>query len=211
MKNVSKNPLSRKKFEGDALTQIFSKISRRFPKRFSRLTIIVFLALFFSGYHPVLTFPQVKFSHALAEEKQIQTDRIESSSFPQPVILPHPGYLSTRFSAYHPGVDIASGLDMPIHPINPGTIREAGRDFFGLGNFITVTHPNGFESRYAHLGVIYVKVGDEVTEESMLGKVGLTGNTSGPHTHLEITFQGKYIDPQTILPEIPPMPYATTK
>ncbi len=96
---------------------------------------------------------------------------------------------------------------MPIHPINPGIVKEAGRDFFGLGNFVTVTHSNGFESKYAHMGEVHVKVGDAVSEESLIGRVGLTGNTSGPHTHLEITFQGKFIDPLTILPEISTMPY----
>ena len=53
------------------------------------------------------------------------------------------------------------------------------------------------------MGKIYVSIGQEVTTESILGQVGLTGQTSGPHTHLEITYNGKYIDPQTILPDIP--------
>ena len=52
-------------------------------------------------------------------------------------------------------------------------------------------------------GKIYVKANQKVNSDNILGEVGLTGFTSGPHTHLEITHNGNYIDPQTILPEIP--------
>lgn len=189
----------------DALNQMFSKISLRFPTRFSRLTIVFLLILFVSGYQPALTFPPVKLSSTLASEKQEQSAEILASSFPHAVILPHPGYLSTKYSSYHPGIDIASGLGMPIHPINPGVVEEAGRDFFGLGNYVVVAHSNGFKSKYAHMGKIYVKKDQEVTVENTLGEVGMTGNTSGPHTHLEISLNGKYINPQTILPELPPL------
>lgn len=137
---------------------------------------------------------------------QEQKGEIIAASFSQPLVLPHPGFLTTRFSSYHPGVDIAAGLGMPIHPITEGEVSEVGRDFFGLGNFVIVSHQNGFKSKYAHMGKIYVKIGDKITSENTLGEVGLTGRTSGPHTHLEITKDGNYIDPQTILPEIPNMP-----
>lgn len=95
---------------------------------------------------------------------------------------------------------------MPIHPILDGVVEEVGRDIFGLGNYIVITHESGFKSKYAHLGKIYVKAGDKVTSENFLGEVGLTGHTSGPHTHLEITKDGNFLDPQKILPEIPDMP-----
>ncbi|MBI2017588.1 M23 family metallopeptidase [Candidatus Daviesbacteria bacterium] len=176
---------------------------------FSKLTILAVLSLFLSGYHPALSFPPVELSDTLAHENQEQKEEILASSFREAVILPHPGYLSTRYSTFHPGVDIASGLGMPIHPINPGQIIETGRDFFGLGNYIIISHENGFKSKYAHLGKIFVKKNQPVNTENTLGEVGMTGNTSGPHTHLEITLNGNFIDPQTILPEIPPIPQQT--
>lgn len=171
----------------------------------------MFLILYFLGYQPSVEFPPVKLSSTLASQKQEQKADVLASSFPAPIILPHPGYLSTRYSKYHPGVDIASGLGMPIHPINPGIIEETGRDFFGLGNYIVVEHSNGFKSKYAHLGKVYVKKTQEVNIETTLGEVGLTGNTSGPHTHLEITRNGDFIDPQTILPAIPDKPLIILK
>ena len=139
---------------------------------------------------------------------QVSEEKAEiiSSSFSKPLILPHPGYLSTRFSFYHPGIDIATGLGMLIHPIINGEVTEAGFNIFGLGNYVIIAHENGFKSKYAHLGKIYVKLGDKVTSEKILGEVGLTGRTSGPHTHLEITLNGSFVDPLKLLPEISDMP-----
>lgn len=166
---------------------------------------LVFLS--FLGYYPTFSIPPIKRSLVLAEVMQ-EKGEIVSSSFSKALILPHPGWISTRFSLYHPGIDIASGLGMPIHPIIDGLIEEVGLDLFGLGKYVVVAHENSFKSKYGHMGKVYVKKDQQVTSDSILGEVGLTGNTSGPHTHLEITHNGSYIDPQKVLPEIPPMPFA---
>ncbi len=164
------------------------------------------------GYYPTLAIPPIKKSTVQAQMQE-QRGEVIAASFSKPLILPHPGYLSTKFSAWHPGIDLASGLGMPIHPVIDGVVEEAGRDFFGLGNYVVVAHENNFKSKYAHLGRIYVKAGDKVSSENMLGEVGVTGYTSGPHTHLEITLNGEFINPQKILPQIskiqsplPPLP-----
>lgn len=136
----------------------------------------------------------------------VEIGEIISQSFSKPLTLPHPGYLSTKFSNYHPGIDIAIGLGMPIHPIIDGVVTDTGFDIFGLGNYVEVTHENGFKSKYAHMGKVYVKKGSKVTSENILGEVGITGRTSGPHTHLEITLNGIPIDPVKILPEISEQP-----
>lgn len=162
------------------------------------------------GYYPTLSFPPVKESLILAQTNE-QKGEVVSLGFSKPLNLPHPGYLSTRFSTFHPGIDIASGLGMPIHPIIDGEIIETGFDIWGLGNYVVVSHEKGFISKYAHMGKIYIKKGDKVSSESILGEVGLTGRTSGPHTHLEITHNGEFIDPQKLLPEIPNMPFITMK
>lgn len=182
-----------------------SKIKLRFLNKFTRLTIISFVLLTLLGYYPTFSIPPVKRSLVLASYQE-QKEEVIASSFAKPLILPHPGYLTARFSSFHPGIDIAIGLGMPIHPIIEGKVSEVGRDFFGLGNFVEVSHQNGFKSKYAHIGKIYVKVGDQVSQENILGEVGLTGHTSGPHTHLEITRNGSYVDPETLLPQIPEMP-----
>lgn len=209
MKKQKRNRLSRKVSDGVAPTFKLSKIKPRFllsrVEGFSRLTIISLLLIFLSGYYPVWSFPPIKPSFVRADSQQ-QTVEIIASSFPQPVVLPHPGYLSASFSRWHPGVDIATGLGMPIHPITEGLVEEVNYGFWGYGNHVIISHDNGFKSLYAHMGKIYTKQGQQVTSENIIGEVGLTGHTSGPHTHLEILKDGNYIDPLTILPEVPTMP-----
>lgn len=201
----NKNLLSMIISKRGALAWRLSKIKPRLPSRFTKLALVSFILLTLTGYYPNFGIPPVKKALVKASYQE-QKGEIIAKSFSKPLILPHPGYLSTRFSISHPGIDIATGLGMPIHPIIDGEIVKVGRDFFGLGNFVEVSHQNGFKSKYAHMGKIYATVGAKVTSENILGEVGLTGNTSGPHTHLEVTLNGNYIDPQALLPEIPNMP-----
>ncbi len=204
MKIYFQNLLPRRGFGRVALNQILSKISLRSPKRFQWLTITCFVLFTFLGYYPTNNIPPIRQSSVSAQQEQ--KEEIIATSFSKPLSLPHPGYLSTRFSNWHPGIDIAAGLGMPIHPITGGKVSQIGRDLFGLGNFVEILHENGFRSKYAHMGKIYVKAGEEVNSSNILGEVGLTGHTSGPHTHLEITHNGSYVDPLTLLPPIPGMP-----
>lgn len=170
--------------------------------RSNRIFAAILLIGYLSTYQPVLGFPPIKQSTVSANSSE-QTVKINSNSFSTKPQLPHPGYLSTAFSTWHPGVDIATGLGMPVRPILKGQVTEVNYGFWGLGNYIAVDHEQGYRSTYGHIGRIYVKKGDVVNESTILGEVGLTGNTSGPHTHLELTRNGSYINPAQILPSIP--------
>lgn len=161
---------------------------------------MMLIAFYFSGYQPVLAIPPIKKSIALADFSQDQ--KIEPGTLSEPFSLPHPGYLTTSYSGWHPGVDIAVGLGMPVHPIAKGKVTAIKYGFFGYGNQVTIEHEQGYISTYSHMGKIYTKVGDAVTKSSILGQVGLTGRTTGPHTHLEIYKDNKYINPTNILPPI---------
>lgn len=209
MKRQIKNLLPRIIFDREALNHKLSKITPRFPKRFQWAIIVLFIVFTFGGYYPVLSNPPI-IQHVARAQTDQQSAEVIAKSFSRPLILPHPGYLTTEFSTWHPGIDIATGLGMPIHPILDGIVLEAGFDIFGLGNYVTIEHQNGFVSKYAHMGKIFVKKGDTVTDTTLLGEVGLTGHTSGPHTHLEITLHGHYVDPQKLLPEIPNLPQTLT-
>lgn len=211
MKDNFKNLLPKKILKRVVLTFKSFKIRPKAPVfRFKRLIIIPLLAGLLLGYYPTPTFPPIKKSIVHAQDEPAsrgeQKQEIIASSFPEPINLPHPGYLSARFSAFHPGVDIASGLGMPIHPIYSGVVEDTIYDVFAYGHHVIIDHQNGYKSLYAHMGRVYIKKGDKVTPASIIGEVGLTGHTSGPHTHLEITKNESYIDPLTILPQIPNMP-----
>ncbi len=162
----------------------------------------LFVLLYLTGYQPTLAIPPVK-QATVAEANFTQEQQISAASFSEPINLPHPGYLTTSYSYWHPGVDIATGLGMPIHPILSGKVAEVIYSFWGFGHYVVIEHEQGLKSTYAHMGRIFVKTGDLVTETSTLGEVGMTGHTSGPHTHLEITKDNKNIDPVLILPQIP--------
>lgn len=172
-----------------------------------KIVLGVFCLTFLLDYQPVLGFPPIKKNTIKAQTTE-QTQTISAKEVPFPFQLPHPGYLSTFFSSYHPGIDLATGLGMPIHPIASGTVVEAGYDFWGLGLKVEVDHGAGYKSTYAHMGKIYVKKGQSVSKDDLLGEVGLTGNTSGPHTHLEIAKDNVKINPTALLPEIRKYPIA---
>src|SRR3989344_4257047 len=177
--------------------------------KFYRIFLGVSFALFLSGYQPTLAIPPIKQSIAQAQVTQEQV--ITPADFPDAFNLPHPGYLTTKFSTWHPGVDIATGYGMPVKPVARGTIAEVSLGFWGLGNYVIVEHEQGFRSTYGHMGKVFVRKGHAVDSSSIMGTVGMTGRTSGPHTHLEVTKDSRYIDPLTILPAISNWPATAGK
>jgi murein DD-endopeptidase MepM/ murein hydrolase activator NlpD len=104
------------------------------------------------------------------------------------------------FSIFHLGVDLGAEIGDSIKPIKAGMITEAGYANDGYGNTILIDHGRGLTSRYAHLSKIEVKVGDQVTTNTEIGEVGTTGQTTGPHLHLEIHQNGIPLNPLSVLP-----------
>lgn len=177
----------------------------KFAKISSKIALGVVSAIFFSGYQPALQIPPVSKSETRAQAQQ--TQNIQVSQLPISFQLPHPGYLSTKYSTYHPGIDLATGLGMPVKPISGGTVADTGYSFIGYGLMVVIDHGHGYKSLYAHLGKTYVKKNQQIGSDNYIGEVGLTGHTTGPHTHLEVLKDGKNVDPLAYLPTItPPLP-----
>jgi murein DD-endopeptidase MepM/ murein hydrolase activator NlpD len=108
--------------------------------------------------------------------------------------------ISQGFSFFHPGVDMTSAYGSPIKPIKQGIVAQAGYSVLGYGNMVYIDHGNGITSLYAHLSKILVKKGDEVNFDTVLGNVGSTGHSTGPHLHLEIRDHEKPVNPFSVLP-----------
>jgi hypothetical protein len=159
---------------------------------FSKNALFLLFAVAVFQYQPFVEIPFVSPGTIYAQ--------VETSPETMQFQLPHNGYLTNRYSRYHPGIDIAAPRRTPVKPITEGVVKEAGFNYYGLGLTVQVEHNNGYKSVYAHLGKIYVKVGQLVTKDDVLGEVGLTGNTTGPHTHLELIKDGAKIDPLTVVP-----------
>jgi murein DD-endopeptidase MepM/ murein hydrolase activator NlpD len=108
-------------------------------------------------------------------------------------------YVSQGFWFFHSGIDMASSIGEPIHPIMSGRVVQVERGWFGYGNMVVIAHTSEYESLYAHMSKIYVVQGQEVTTDTEIGEVGSTGHSTGPHLHLEIHEDGKAINPAPIL------------
>jgi hypothetical protein len=99
----------------------------------------------------------------------------------------------------HDGLDIAAPLGTPVRAMAAGVVRFAGRHPDGAV-VVRVEHADGSQSWYAHLDpAVPVRVGDRVAPGQTVGRIGLTGRTTGPHLHLELWFGGRPIDPEPIL------------
>ena len=97
-------------------------------------------------------------------------------------------------ATFHKGVDLAAPDGTKVVAALPGTVISAGYDT-GYGNNVLIQHSGGLQTRYGHLGSVNVKAGDVVDSESVLGTVGSTGRSTGPHLHFEVTRMGKPVDP----------------
>lgn len=104
-------------------------------------------------------------------------------------------------SDYHKGVDLVGSGSKHIYPVNNGTVVYIKKSNKGYGNHILINHGDGIWSLYAHLSKIYVKAGQAVSKNSILGVEGSTGNSTGSHLHLEIrkSSSGSQVNPITFL------------
>jgi murein DD-endopeptidase MepM/ murein hydrolase activator NlpD len=98
----------------------------------------------------------------------------------------------------HLGLDIGARKKTPVRAVQHGKVTLV-REGFLMGGAVVLTHGAGIASAYFHLSDIAVAVGDEVKPGQALGKVGLTGRTTGPHIHLGIWVPGGFVDPATFL------------
>lgn len=105
------------------------------------------------------------------------------------------GARSSRRSSVHTGLDIAAPTGTPISAAAGGTVTYAANKG-AYGNFIVINHGNGVQTYYAHCSAINVSVGQTVSQGQNIGAVGSTGNSTGPHLHLEVRVNGVAQNPQ---------------
>jgi len=99
----------------------------------------------------------------------------------------------------HLGLDLAARRGAPVRTVQRGKIALVLDDGFLMGGTVVVIHGAGIASAYFHLSDIAVKKGDEVELGAVLGKVGLSGRTTGPHIHMGIWVPGGFVDPAVFL------------
>src|SRR5207253_3164734 len=104
----------------------------------------------------------------------------------------------THAPAMHTGLDFRGDTGEPIRATAKGSVTVAGWNG-GYGRMVEVDHGNGLATRYGHLSAIDVQVGQEVKVGQILGRIGSTGRSTGPHLHYETLVEGRTVDPQRFL------------
>jgi murein DD-endopeptidase MepM/ murein hydrolase activator NlpD len=100
--------------------------------------------------------------------------------------------------AMHTGLDFRASLGDPVRATANGKVSSAGWAG-GYGQMVEINHGNGLATRYGHLSQIDVKVGDIIKIGQVIGEVGSTGRSTGPHLHYETRIDGEAVDPQRFL------------
>lgn len=96
---------------------------------------------------------------------------------------------------FHDGIDIPAPRGIPVIAIQNGTVVQVRKGSSGYGNFVRLQHDGGIQSLYAHLSGIGVKREQEVLRGEVIGWVGSTGKSTGPHLHLGVSRSGQSNDP----------------
>jgi murein DD-endopeptidase MepM/ murein hydrolase activator NlpD len=126
-----------------------------------------------------------------------------------PMGYPHKGRISSNYGhrenpftgeniESHKGLDIKGSYGEIVKTTANGTVKFASRRG-GYGNCVIITHANGFETYYGHLSKIAVKQGQKVNVGQVIGKIGSTGRSTGPHLHYEVHRNGKIVNPKNYL------------
>lgn len=100
-----------------------------------------------------------------------------------------------RWGGFHPGIDIADPTGTPIGAAKDGVVISAG-PYGGYGNFVVVDHGDGLATAYAHQSRIAVRQGQTVDQGEVIGYVGSTGYSTGPHLHFEVRINGAPQNPR---------------
>lgn len=107
-----------------------------------------------------------------------------------------------RSYEFHPGMDINGERgDLVVAPAN-GTVIKAGWTS-GYGNMVEIDHGNGLTTRYGHMSKLEASTGDTINRGQLIGYIGSTGRSTGPHLHFELRLNDKPINPRFLLPQEP--------
>lgn len=104
----------------------------------------------------------------------------------------------TGSRTFHAGIDIGSSSGVPVHAAMEGVVSATGYST-ASGNYVVIAHHSGYSSLYAHLERIDVKPGRKVSTATVIGAVGSTGYSTGPHLHFTVSKHGRTLNPMTVL------------
>lgn len=111
------------------------------------------------------------------------------------------------YAHFHTGIDLVEPFGSPIYAADDGVVALVGGSSSGYGNYVVIAHSGGFNTLYGHLSASLVKVGQTVTQGTVIGLEGSTGNSTGPHLHFELRIGQTPVNPAPYLPPGQPSAY----
>jgi len=100
-----------------------------------------------------------------------------------------------KTSEFHPGIDFIANTGTKIFATGDGIVEVADDVMQGYGNHVVINHGFGYETLYGHMSIIKVSVGQKVKRGELIGLVGSTGRSTGPHVHYEVIRNGEKVNP----------------
>jgi murein DD-endopeptidase MepM/ murein hydrolase activator NlpD len=119
------------------------------------------------------------------------------------------GWRTNPWPEFHKGLDLEANYGDQVRAAAAGTVVSAGWDPGGFGIKVDIDHGNGYHTWYAHLSRTAVDAGQRVTKGQPIAYVGSTGESTGPHLHYQVMYDGQPIDPAPYLNGVPPHILAT--
>jgi murein DD-endopeptidase MepM/ murein hydrolase activator NlpD len=148
--------------------------------------------------------PFIRYGLETKDDLILQTEKYLDTIQNIPLGAPVPGVITSRFGkrldpingepAYHRGVDIRGKMGLDVKSTAPGTVIVQSYDKFN-GRYIMLDHGNGFRTKYGHLKKSLVKKGETVQRNQVIGLLGKSGRSTGPHVHYEIHYNDKIVNP----------------
>ena len=145
------------------------------------------------------------------EQRYIHASRVQFDPGPPPLLMHLPvrgfpvstpygfrRYINGELRSSHKGLDIAAPLGTKVYSAAAGKVAVAS-DLFYTGLTVILVHPAGFTTLYAHLSHMAVRKGQRVKAGELIGEVGSTGRSTGPHLHWGLTLNGELVDPSLLL------------
>jgi murein DD-endopeptidase MepM/ murein hydrolase activator NlpD len=113
----------------------------------------------------------------------------------------------TKERKIHLGIDFVGPKGVPVYSTGKGEVVQAEFSFFGYGNVVLIDHGFGYKSRYAHLDKILVEPGQMIARGQIIGTLGNSGRSTGPHLHYEVIHRNNPVDPINYFNDMSPEEY----
>lgn len=151
-----------------------------------------------------LVYNQIKSFDFLKRQASDNSDRLAHIPAIQPISSKYMKTMASGYgyrrdpiygtSRFHEGMDFSASVGTPVYATGDGVVKTAGWES-GYGNSVVIDHGYNYMTRYAHLSEILVRPGQSVNRGDLIGKVGNTGKSTGPHLHYEVRFKGQPQNP----------------